>query len=82
MLARARAPHATADAAASARTNPTLPRLWAPTITFSSSVIDGNSARFWNVRAMPRLGDAVRRPVQEVAARRRSTVPASARRCG
>ena len=34
-------------------TNPTLPWLWAPTMTFSSSVIDGNRARFWNVRAMP-----------------------------
>ena len=34
-------------------TNPTLPWLWAPTITFSSNVIVGNSARFWNVRAMP-----------------------------
>ena len=36
-----------------ARANPTWPWLWAPTITFSSSVIVGNSARFWNVRAMP-----------------------------
>ena len=32
----------------------TLPWLWAPTITFSSRVIDGNRARFWNVLAMPR----------------------------
>ena len=30
-----------------------MPRLCAPTMTFSSSVIDGNRARFWNVRAMP-----------------------------
>ena len=28
--------------------------VWAPTITFSSTVRRGKSARFWNVRAMPR----------------------------
>ncbi len=33
--------------------NPTWPWLWAPTITFSSNDIVGNSARFWNERAMP-----------------------------
>ena len=33
---------------------PTSPWLWAPTITFSSRLIEGNRARFWNVRAMPR----------------------------
>ena len=35
------------------RAKPALPWQWAPTITFSSSVMVGNSARFWNVRAMP-----------------------------
>ena len=35
--------------------NPTLPSVWAPTITFSSTVSAGNSARFWNVRATPIL---------------------------
>ena len=37
---------------------PTTPVLWwasAPTITFSSAVISGNSRMFWNVRAMPSL---------------------------
>ena len=29
----------------------------APTITFSSAVMFGNSRMFWNVRAMPRCGD-------------------------
>ena len=32
---------------------PTSPWLWAPTITFSSRLIEGNRARFWNVLAMP-----------------------------
>ncbi len=27
--------------------------LWAPTMTFSSTVSRGKSARFWNVRAIP-----------------------------
>ena len=31
----------------------------APTSTFSSAVISGNSRMFWNVRAMPELGDLV-----------------------
>ena len=35
--------------------NPIEPWQWAPTITFSRSDIDGNSARFWNVRAIPTL---------------------------
>ena len=33
---------------------PTPLWLWAPTITFSSRLIDGNRARFWNVLAIPR----------------------------
>ena len=41
--------------------NPPRLREWAPTITFSSTVSAGNSARFWNVRVMPSVGDAVRR---------------------
>ena len=36
--------------------------------TFSSTVSAGNSARFWNVRAMPTLGDAVRRQREQVVA--------------
>ena len=35
------------------RPKPTEPLVWAPTITFSRTVSAGNSARFWNVRAMP-----------------------------
>ena len=42
-----------ADPRVIARTKPTWPWLWAPTITFSRRVIVGKSARFWNVRAMP-----------------------------
>ena len=32
-----------------------LRRAWAPTITFSSTVMPGHSARFWKVRTMPSL---------------------------
>ena len=51
-----RAPRGGADRAGRAR-RPTLVRWWAsaPTITFSSAVISGNSRMFWNVRAMPSL---------------------------
>ena len=36
-------------------------REWAPTRTFSSTVIREKSAMFWNVRAMPAADDVVRR---------------------
>ena len=39
----------------SALSNPTLLLASAPTMTFSSAVIDLNSRMFWNVRAMPSL---------------------------
>ena len=54
-VARRGGPRASTPMRRSPARSPTLPWLWAPTITFSSSVIDGNRARFWNVRAMPRL---------------------------
>ena len=38
--------------------------------TFSATVSAGNSARFWNVRAMPTLRDAVRGQREQVVARR------------
>ena len=43
----------------SALSSPTLLLASAPTMTFSRAVIDLNSRMFWNVRAMPELGDLV-----------------------
>ncbi len=65
-----------------ARPKPTVPRVWAPTITFSSTESAGNSARFWKVRAMPTRAMPVRRQRRAGRAPSKVIEPALAARRG